>query len=835
MLDTMWQDVRYALRSLTRRPVVTAVAVLSLALGIGVNTAIFSVFERMLLRRLPVPAPEQIVQITSPGPRPGWTSTDNSGGPDHIFSYPLFRDLERLEDTGLLQLAGHRDFAANLSYRGETTREGGLLVSGGYFPALGLAPAAGRLLNQDDDRVPGGHPLVVLAHQYWITRFGANPRVVGEGVIVNGQPMTIIGVAAAGFVSTTAMEAPRLFVPLAMRDQMRAGTDRRNDHWLYAFGRLKPGVTRDQAQALINVLFDGIIRDVEFPIQRSGLGDRGREAFLARRIVLEPGARFREADRDEIRLMFVLLLAVTGVVLLIACANLANLMLARATERLGEIGIRLSVGASARRVIRMLMTEAFLLGLLGSVGALAVAHLTVTSLLAIMPAEDAALLPFELNGPILLFTLGLGLGTTVLFGLLPALHALRAAVGGGATAQTRASDTRSTTRFRTTLATVQIALATTLLVQAGLFLTSLLNVARVELGIQREGLVAFRVSPYLNGYGPDRALALFERIEEALRGVPGVISTTASTLPLLADTSSTRNVTVEGFEAGPEDDTTVGFAQTGAEYFRTLGIPILAGREFTRADAANAPKVAIVNEAFTRKFNLGARPVGSRLALGAGGDNVLDTEIIGLVRDAKYSQVTEAAPPQLFVPYRQGGFEELTFYVRSSSDVRPLLSAVPAVLRRLDPNLPVERLRTMDDQIWDNTTRDRVLTTLSASFAGLATLLAGIGLYAVLAYTVAQRRREIGVRMALGADSIRIANLVLGHVTRVGVVGALVGCAAALALGRLAESFLFGVSGAQPGVMVGAVVGVAIVTVVAAVLPASRAVRVDPAVALRAE
>ena len=835
MFETLWQDVRYALRSLARRPVVTAVAVLSLSLGIGVNTAIFSVCERLLLRRLPVPAPEQIVQITSPGPRPGWTSTDNSGGPDHIFSYPLFRDLERLKDTGLSHIAGHRDFAANLSYRGETTRETGLLVSGGYFPALGFAPAVGRLLTQDDDRVPGGHPLVVLAHQYWITRFGANPNVVGEGVIVNGQPMTIMGVAPAGFVSTTSMEAPRLFVPLAMRDQMRAGTERRNDHWLYAFGRLKPGVTRDQAQAIINVPFDSIIRDIEFPIQRSGLGDRGREAFLARRIVLEPGARLREADRDEIRLMFVLLLAVTGVVLLIACANLANLMLARATDRLGEIGIRLSVGASGRRVISMLMTEAFLLGLLGSVGALAVAHLTVTSLLAMMPAEDAALLPFELNGSILAFTLGLGLGTTVLFGFLPALHALRAAVASGATAQVRASDTRSTTRFRTALATAQIALATTLLAQAGLFLTSLVNVARVELGIQREGLLTFRVSPYLNGYSPDRALALFDRIEEEVHALPNVISTTATTLPLLSDTGSTQNVTVEGFDPGPEQSTTVSLAQTGVDYFRTLGIPVLAGREFVRTDATGGPKVAIVNESFSRKFNLGSRTVGTRLALGAGDNKALDVEIIGLVRDANYQQVTERVPPQLFVPYRQSTFGELTFYVRSSSDPRQLLSSVPTIVRRFDPHLPVERLRTMDEQIWDNTTRDRVLTMLSSSFAGLATLLAGIGLYAVLACTVAQRRREIGVRMALGADAVRIANLVLGHVTRMVVLGAVVGCTAALALGRLAESFLFGVSGTQPWVMVGAVVGVALVTVVAAALPASRAARVDPITALRAE
>ena len=842
----MLQDLRYALRSLAGRPLVTSVAVLSLALGIGVNTAIFSVFDRLLLRRLPVPAPGQLVNVTSPGPRPGSRSTGDGGRVDAIFSYPLFRDLERL-DTGGLRLAAHRDIATNVAYKGQTSEAEGVLVSGEYFPGLGLTPALGRLLGPDDDRVPGGHPVVVLSHEYWSTRFGADRAVIGEPLIVNGEPMTIVGVAPEHFSGNTTFDRPQVFVPLMMaerafRNPQWDGMRARNNHWLYDFGRLEPGVSREQAESLINVPFAGLIRDVEFPALRSGMGDRDRAQFQQRRIVLQEGARGRASNREEAQGILLLMFAITAFVLVIACANVANLLLARVTDRSNEMAVRLSIGASAGRLVRLLLVESCVLGAAGGVGALVVAQMTLSGLLAIIPADDAAMLRFEINRTVLLFALALGLATSLLFGLFPALHGVRSAAAAGLHAQPgRTTGSRAANRFRTSLATSQIALATALLALAGLFVVSLVNLAREELGIRRDGLVTFRLSPYLNGYSPERARALFDRVEEELGAVPGVVSVTASTVPILSNSNWHNNITVEGFDPEPDADTSVSVARVSADYFRTLGIPVLAGRELTRADAEGAPRVAVVNEAFGRKFNLGRGVIGTRVALGAGGNRPLDIEVVGLVRDAKYSEVREPAPPQLIMAYRQPDAREarpgtLTFYARTSDDARALVGAVPAIISKLDADLPVVNLRTMDDQIWDNTVQQRVLSTLSSSFALLATLLAAVGLYAVLAYGVAQRLREIGIRMALGARAGDVRWLVLSQVGRITLVGGAAGAAMAFGLGRLSQAMLFEVeSAANGGIIAAAVLGALVVAAAAGAIPAHRAAALNPIDALRAE
>ena len=817
------------------------VAVLSLALGIGVNTAIFSVFERLLLRRLPVPAAGQIVNVTSPGPKPGSRSTSNSGRVEAVFSYPLFRDLEQLE-VGGLRLAGHRDVSANLAFKGQTSEAKGLLVSGHYFSALGVTPALGRLLGPEDDRVPGAHAVAVLSHDYWTTRFGADPGVIGKTLVVNGEPMTIVGVAHKDFAGTTTLDRPQVFLPLMMAqrsfpDSSWNGMTARNNHWLYIFGRLEAGVTREQVQAMLKVPFTTLIRDVEFPALRSGMGDRDREEFLQRQLLLEDGSRGRNAGRGEAQTILLLMFAITGFVLAIACANVANLLLARVADRTTEISVRLSIGASTARLLRLLLVEACVLGVLGSMGALVVSRITLNGLVAMMPAEDGATYAFEMNTSVLLFTVALGLVTALLFGLFPALHGVRTGIAAGIHAQsTRTSGSRSAKRFRASLATAQIALATALLATAGLFVVSLVNLARSELGIQREGLVTFRLSPYLNGYSPERALALFERVEDELRGIPGVVAVTSSTMSVLASDSWNNNVTVEGFDAGQDGNTTVSVTRTSLDYFRTLGIPMLAGREFARADGPDAPKVAIVNEAFARKFNLGSQVIGKRLAMGAGGNRPLDIQIVALVRDAKYSEVREPAPPQLAMPYRQDRVGPLTFYARTSSaDTRALVSAIPSLVARLDANLPIANLRTMDDQIWDNTARDRVLSTLSTAFAVLATVLAAIGLYAVLAYGVSQRMREFGIRIALGAKGADVRRLVLGHVTRIALIGSAVGAALAFGMGRLAGAMLIGVDGYDATVIAGAAMLAVIVALLAGALPARRASAVNPIEALRAD
>jgi predicted permease len=821
--------------------------VLSLALGIGVNTAMFSVFDRLLLRRLPVPAAHEIVNVTSPGPRPGSQSTGDGGRLDAIFSYPLFRDLERL-DGDAMQMAAHRDFRANLAYRGQTSDAAGVLVSGNYFHALGIRPALGRLLGPDDDRVQGAHPVVVLSHSYWRTRFGADPSVLGGTLVVNGEPMTIVGVGERGFSGNTTTDRPQVFMPLMMaerafRDAQWNGMTARNNHWLYVFARLRSDLSREQAEALVNVPFAALIKDVEFPALRRGMGDRDRAQFQQRRIILQDGSHGRDSNRDETRGILLLMFAITGFVLSIACANVANLLLARVADRSMEMSVRLSLGASSVRLIRLLLAESLVLGVAGAVAALVVGRMTLSALFATMPADDVAVLDFTMSPRVFLFALALGIGTSVLFGLFPAIHGIRSSVRAGLRVESgRTAGSRTANRFRASLATSQIALATALLAVAGLFIVSLVNVARTELGIRRDGLVTFRLSPYLNGYSTVQALVLFDQVEEQLRGLPGVVSVTESTVPLLSNNNWQNNITVEGFDAGPDADTSVSVARVGTDYFRTMGIPLLGGRDFTRTDAENAPRVAVVNEAFGRKFNFGANVIGRRLALGAGGNRPLDIEIVGFVRDAKYSDIKEPPPPQLVMAYRQpdaagrqGSVGLLTFYVRTTSDTGALLGAIPSLVARLDANLPIVNLRTMDDQIWDNTTPQRVLGTLSSSFALIATLLAAIGLYAVLAYGVVRRLREIGIRVALGAQPRDVRRLVLAQVGRMTLIGGIIGVVLALGLGRLAQAMLFGVEGNDTAIIGAAALVVVVVAVAAGALPARRATTVNPIEALRIE
>ena len=839
MIDSFFQDIRYAARSLARRPLVTAVTVLSLALGIGVNSALFSVFDHLLLRSLAVASPEQLVLITSPGPRPGGTSTSGAGRNEAVFSYPLFRDLERLTNVGLSSIVAHRDFSANLAYRGQTQHGQGLIVSGAYFTTLGLIPAAGRLLTPDDDRVPDGQPVAVLSHAYWTSRFGAHPGVVGDTLYINGQPMTIVGVAPDGFTGTTAMESPQVFTPLTMSDRLSATPEResRRNHWLYVFARLSPGVSREQAESRLNVPFTALIRDVEYPLMRGGLAsDRQRADFQARRLFVRDGSRPRNADSGRLQMFAIVLFAVTGFVLLIACANVANLLLARAIDRSTEIALRLSMGASSVRLMRLLLTEACLLGGLGGVAAVAVSKATLGWLVTLVPIDDRATIPFVVDGRVLLFTLLLGLVTGLGFGLLPALYGTRRTVADAIhSGAPRASTSGAAMRMRTTLATSQIALATALLATAGLFIVSLFNISRVELGIKTEGLMSFRISPFLNGYTNDQTRALLDQVEDGVKALPGVSSVGESTIVLLGNDGWRQNVAVEGFNPGPDDDVQTNSAFIGANYFTTIGVPLLAGRDFTRSDAGPSSKVAIVNEAFARKFRLDSRVVGSHLALGRGPKKTLDIEIVGLVRDARHTAVRENNPPQMFLPYRQNMIGSITFYVRSTLDAAQIVPAIATVVARADRNLPVEDVRTMREQVWNSVTADRVLATLSSSFAGLATILAAIGLYAMLAHIVARRVREMGIRIALGARGVDVQRLVFAHVGRITLVGGVVGAALALGLGRLGRSALFGLGGSEPAIVGAAVLLVVVVAFAAGLAPARRAALVNPVDALRAE
>jgi predicted permease len=826
-----------AVRALLRTPLVTAVAVVSLALGIGANAAIFSMFDQMLLRPLPVPHPEELVNLSAPGPKPGSQSCSQPGNCEAVFSYPMLRDLERVQ-TVFTGVAAHRPFGVNLAYRGQTLNGGGLLVNGSYFPVLRVAPALGRLLGTGDDGTVGEPHVVVLSYDYWRTRFDASPTVLNEALTVNGQPLTIVGVAPRGFTGTTLGSTPEVFVPMTLRDQMETNSkgslENRRSYWAYLFARRKPGISVEQAITSLNVHYRALINDVEAPLQK-GMSDQTMKRFRERKVVGELDARGQSGVHKEAKTPLVLLLSVTGLVLLIACANIANLLLARAAGRSAEMAVRLSIGASRARLVRQLLAEAAVLAALGGALGLLVARWTVDLILAFLPSDVGRVLTFSLDARVLLFAFVVSVATGLLFGLFPALHSTRPSLVTALKGQSgQPSGSRAAARFRVALVTTQVGLSMLLLICAGLFVRSLFNVSRVDLGLRTDRLVVFGVSPALNGYVAQRSLDLFERLEDELGALPGVDQVSAGLVPVLAGSNWGNSVLVEGFPAGPDTDTHSNFNRIGPGYFKTLGVPLLAGREFTRADGGTSALVAIVNEQFTKKFNLGRDAVGKHLQ--DGGRESPQIEIVGVVANAKYSEVKDAPPPQYFVPYRQGqtlGF--LNFYVRTSMPPDRLLATIPQVVKRIDPNLPVEELRTMEQQVRQNVFLDRLLTVLSASFAGLATLLAAVGLYGVLAYTVAQRTREIGLRMALGAAPERVRRMILRQMGLMTFVGSSVGLVMAALAGRSAESLLFEIKGFDPLVFAVSAVLLAFIAIGAAFVPAVRASRVDPMTALRYE
>jgi predicted permease len=830
-------SIKLAVRSLSRTPFVTAIAILSLALGIGANVGIFSMFDQILLRPLPVADPSCLVDLAAPGPKPGSQSCNQAGGCDVVFSYPMFRDLER-QQTVFTGLAAHKLFSVNMAYRHQTLNGDGVLVSGSYFPVIGVRPALGRLLGPQDDTSIGESAVVVLSYDYWRTRFNASPDVLNDVMIVNGQSMTIIGVAPRGFDGTTLGTKPQVYVPITMRARLQPGFDgfdNRRSYWAYLFARLKPGVSIEQARTAVNVHYHGIINDVEAPLQR-GMSDKTMARFRSKTVTVEPGARGQSSVHREARAPLVLLLSVTGLVLLIACANIANLLLARGATRTGEMAVRLSLGAGRRHLVTQLMTESCLLAAAGGAAGMLVAKWTLHLIASFLPANAATSLSVTLDARVLVFAALLSVATGFVFGLLPALHSTRPGLITAIKNQAgQPSGGRAAATFRSSLVVSQVALSLALLFAAGVFTRSLYNVSRVDLGIVTERLITFAVSPELNGYDVARSFALFERLEDELAAVPGVSAVSTGAVPLLAGNNWGNDVRVEGFQAGPDTDSNSQVNAIGPGYFRAVGMPLLTGREFTRADALKTPKVVIVNEQFAKKFNLGMNPVGKKMARG-GASGTLDMEIVGLARNAKYSEVKNTVPPVFFTPYRQDdGIGSLNYYVRTTLDPKHVIGLVTKIVARVDPNLPVEDLRTMTDQVRENVFMDRMISVLSAAFAGLATLLAAVGLYGVLAYTVTQRTREIGLRMAIGAAPATVRRMVLGQVARLTLLGTAVGLVAAFGLGWGARSLLFELEGYDPGMAIAATAILGTVALAAGLVPALRASRIDPIKALRDE
>jgi putative ABC transport system permease protein len=839
MLSNLLADIRYSLRGFALRPLFAGVVVLTLALGIGMNVAMFSIFEQVLLRPLPVREPDRLVNLSTPSAGSDNATCNPAGDCNAVFSYQMFRDLERL-DRPFSGIAAHRSVEANVAYDNQTYAGYAMLVSGSYFPVLGIAPALGRLLGPGDDAVEGEADVVVLSHEYWRNALGGDRAVIGKTLIVNGKPLNIVGIVPEEFKGTTINRRAQVYVPITFRWRDAPGSlpnhDNRIRRWAYLFARLAPGVSLDEAAAAVNPAYRAIINDVEAPL-RTGLTEQQLAAFRARTLSLEPGARGQSTIRAYALAPLTVLIVATSLVLLIACVNVANLMLARGSTRVGEIALRASLGAAPERIAGLLIVEALLLASLAAIVSLPLAFAAAHGMGALLPSFAAQTFDFTLNASTLGIALTSALLAAMVFGLAPALKLVRTAPGQVLrTEGTRTTVARGAARFRAALTTTQIGLSTTLLVLAGWFAQSLVNATNVDVGIRADSLVTFGLAPERNGYGPARSSELFKEFERELEALPGVSAVASSVVPLLDGTNWNNNVAIEGVDTGPGVDTNVATNYVSAGFHGALEMPLLAGREFTDGDVENRPKVAVVNERFLEKFGLDRSVVGTHMSFGQGEGAPLDIEIVGVARDAKYSEVKDPTPPQVFVP-RSQWFppSSLNFYVRSTSDSVAIRAGIEQVLARLDPNLPLMDMRTMRDVVRENLFVDRFMSTLALCVALLATLLASIGLYGVLSYNVAQRTREIGLRLALGAAPQHLRSMVLRQVAWMGSVGAVLGIAAALLIGRLAQTLLFGLTPSDPVVPLIATGVLGVVIVAAGYLPARRASNVDPVVALRSE
>jgi predicted permease len=828
-------DLRFALRGIRRSPLFASVAILSLALGIGANTAIFTLMDQIMLRQLPVKAPEQLVMLYQRGAHNG----SNLG--DRMHSYPIYQDFQK-RAAPLAEVICRRLFASSVSIDNRTERVDAEFVSGNYFTMLGVHAAAGRLFNsREDDQVYMGHPVVVLSYDYWANRFARDPKVVGRKILVNNYPMTIVGVSGPGFAGLDPAQSPQIRVPILMESALMPewnwfeASDRRT-RWVQVFGRLKPGYTAESARAPMQVLFHQI-REYEMTLPAAkDWTPYSRAQFLRGTIQVERAATGYSNLRNSFSTALIVLLSMVGLVLLIACGNVANLLIARAFARQKEIAVRLSLGASRGQLVRQLLIESLVLSAGGGLAGIALAVALTRGLLALVPAEGNPLLIRAVPDlRILLFALALTLLTSLLFGLVPALRAsrpdlwttLKDVVGSFA-------GRGGSVLLRKGLVTAQVALSFLLLFGAGLFVRSLQNLKAADSGFRDlDNLVTFQLSPALNGYDAPRTVHFYQELQERLRAIPGVKSAALAAVAVLHGDEWDSTTSVEGHQAKDGEDMQAFMNALSPGYFQTMGTPVLQGRDFDRRDIRKDSKVAIVNERFARHFFGDRSAVGRHIGRGDGPGTKLDTEIIGVVGDALYEGPREGVRRQVFVP--NWGNDGVAFYVRATLGSRALYAAVRNEVKRLDPAMPVYEMKTLAAQLDETLLTERLIALLSAGFGLLATLLATIGLYGVMAFAVGRRTRELGLRMALGAQPGSVIWLVMREVLVLLGIGLAVGVPAAIGLGRLVAAQLYGIKASDPWIATACVALLILVAGVAGWIPAQRASRIDPILALRYE
>jgi predicted permease len=835
-MNGLLQDLRYSLRQLRKSPGFTAIAVLTLALGIGANTAIFTVINALLLKMLPVKDPQELVVVGNPAD----PNQRSNGTPrTDIFSYPLYTELRDQNSvfSGLCAGGSDHHIVIDTAQGGSADEKvTGRMVSGNYFSVLGLNAAAGRLFSGSDDTAENANPVVVLGYSYWKRKFALSPTIVGKDIRLNGYSFTVIGVAPSGFEGDVVGEQMALYVPLSMQPEIVRGRHWRtagNTSWLSLIGRLKSGVTPAQAEANLNVIF-----------QQASKGDYGaalsaddRNEIRNLHIAVSPGGAGLSDLRASYKVPLLLLMGIVGLVLLIACVNVANLLLARASVRSREIAVRLAIGGSPHRILQQLLTESILLAFIGGIAGSILAIWGVRVLVSIF--ESGAMLPLVPDLRVFAFTLLVIFVTGVLFGLVPALRTLQVR---GSPALSDANRTTSGTRSRFGLGkgliAGQVALSLLVLFAAGLLVRSLQKLMTQDFGYDRDHLVIARTDPTSAGYNNQNMKTLANQLVARLSGTPGVRAVTYSTNGLFAGTESADAIIVPGFDASQIDDRVAREDYVGPDYFGVVGIPILAGRGIEAQDTSTSTRVAVVNEAMVKYFFHGENPIGRQFKIDDSAWLDKPLTIVGISRNAKdhSNGIREAVKPRFYMPFQQIPEPSQIVLEAQIQGVPSLAVAnVMSQIKAADPRLPISFVKMLDSLVNDSAADQIALAKLSAFFAGLALLLACVGLYGVMSYTVAGRTREIGLRMALGARRGDVVQLVLGEGLLLLATGLAAGVPLALASGRVLQRFLFEMKSTDPLSLVAVVALLGFVATLAGFVPARRAAKVDPIVALRYE
>ncbi len=829
----LFADLKFVLRSLRRSPLFVLVALTSLALGIGANSAIFSLMDQVMLRSLPIRQPEQLVLLD-------WTGTfQGRMMNDHAFSYPMYKALS--DQSGAVMSGLVARFRSTVDVQegsNAATRADAELVSGNYFEVLGVRPALGRLLAPQDDQVRDGSPYAVLSYGLWQSKFGGSPSILNRTVLVNGHPITVVGVAQQGFRGFEVGSNAGIFVPMMMKKQITPlwdDLDNRRSIWLNIFGRLKPGVTPDQAQAALAVTYHNQLADELKDMPDAG--KRFRERYPKNPLKVLPAGNGLSGIRDQTKKPLVVLMIMVGTLLLIACGNIANLLVARAVTRQKEISIRLSLGASAGQIIRLVLVESVLLSLCGGILGLFVAEGFGNYLLGALPFPDAnQVFTASPDARVILFTLGVSLLTALIFGLLPSLRAtspdlftaLKNAAGS-------VSASGGQIRLRKGLVVAQITLSLLLLVGAGLFARSLNKLTGLYPGLHLQGILTFSIDPTLSSYSSARIYDLNKQLVAALSSLPGVTSVSVAENGILNQNVGMRTTRAEGYQFKEDENYNPEVNQLTPGFFSTIGVPLISGRDFTLSDDIGAPEVAILSQPCVDHFFKNRNPLGKRIGFGDAKDG-LKIEVVGIVKEAKLTQFRQKPTCYVFTPLLQdenvGGS---TFFVRMADSSVNLAGSVRATVARLDPGLPIFDVKTLETQTNETHYIDRMVAFLSAAFGLLATLLAAVGLYGVMSYSVTRRTREIGIRMALGARPGGVLWNVLREVLLLAGIGIVIALPLVVLLSRYVESQLYEVKGLDPVAIGLSTLVLAAVSVVAGWIPAYRATRVDPLTALHYE